>query len=92
MLPLIILHFGGNCMENVSNINWSDLIREEARGINDDDLSEVQSFEEGYVVTQAGVLYKITYHLPKNLVERFDGHNLLFRITKEEAKRKYGID
>ena len=55
-------------MENVSNINWSDLIREEARGINDDDLGEVQSFEDGYVVTQAGVLYKITYHLPKNLV------------------------
>ena len=36
-------------------------------------LGEVQSVEKGYEVTQAGVLYKITYHLPKNLVERFDG-------------------
>jgi hypothetical protein len=52
----------------------------------------VQSVEEDYIFTQAGVLDKVTYHLPKNLVERFDGHNLLFRITKEEAKRKYGID
>mgnify|MGYP001052138647 FL=1 len=79
-------------MENVSNINWNDLIRKEARRINDNDLGEVQSVEEGYIVTQAGVLDKVTYHLPKNLVERFDGHNLLFRITKEETKRKYGSD
>jgi hypothetical protein len=76
-------------MENISNINWNELMGKEARGINDDDLGEVQSVEEGYVVTQAGIVDKITYHLPKNLVERYDGHNLLFRITKEEAKSKY---
>lgn len=49
----------------------------------------MQSVEEGYVVTQAGVADKITYHLPRNLVERYDGHNLLFRITKDEAESKY---
>lgn len=79
-------------MENISNINWNELIGKEARGINDDDLGEVQNVEQEYVVTQAGVVDKITYHLPKNLVERYDGHNLLFRITKDEAKSKYGID
>jgi hypothetical protein len=40
-------------MENLSNINWNDLIGKEVRGINDDDLGEVRSIEEGYVVTQA---------------------------------------
>jgi hypothetical protein len=79
-------------MESISNINWNELTGKEARGINDDDLGEVQSVEQDYVVTQAGVVDKITYHLPKNLVERYDGHNLIFRITKEEAKSKYGID
>jgi hypothetical protein len=79
-------------MESISNINWNELTGKEARGINDDDLGEVQSVEQDYVVTQAGVADKITYHLPKNLVERYDGHNLIFRITKEEAKSKYGID
>ena len=79
-------------MENISNINWKDLMGKEARGINDDDLGEVQSVEDEYVVTQAGIVDKITYHLPKNLVKDYDGHNLLFRITKEEAKSKYGID
>ena len=79
-------------MENISNINWNELMGNEARGINDDDLGEVQRIEDEYVVTQAGVVDKITYRLPKNLVERYDGHNLLFRITKEQAKSKYGID
>jgi hypothetical protein len=79
-------------MESISNINWNELMGKEARGINDDDLGEVQRIEDEYVVTQAGVVDKITYRLPKNLVERYDGHNLLFKITKEQAKSKYGID
>jgi hypothetical protein len=79
-------------MESISNINWNELMGKEARGINDDDLGEVQRIEDEYVITQAGVVDKITYRLPKNLVERYDGHNLLFRITKEQAKSKYGID
>jgi hypothetical protein len=79
-------------MESISNINWNELTGKEARGINDDDLGEVQSVEQDYVVTQAGVVDKITYHLPKNLVETYDGHNLVFNITKEQAKSKYGID
>jgi hypothetical protein len=79
-------------MESISNINWNELMGKEARGINDDDLGEVQRIEDKYVVTQAGVVDKITYRLPKNLVERYDGHNLLFKITKEQAKSKYGID
>ena len=38
---------------------------EEARGINDDDIGEVQRVEKEYVLTQASVVDKITYHLPK---------------------------
>ena len=79
-------------MENIGDINWNELMGKEARGTNDDDLGEVQSVEEGYVLTQAGTVDKITYHLPKDLVKGYDGHNLLFRITKEEAKSKYGVD
>jgi hypothetical protein len=92
MLPFFIINQRKLSMENISNINWSEVVEKEARGINDDDLGEVQSVEDEYVVTQAGVVDKITYHLPKNLVKDYDGHNLLFRITKEEAKSKYGID
>ncbi len=62
------------------------MIKKEARGINDYDLGEVQAMEAETVVTKKGVLDKDKFYLPKNLVEAYDGHNLRFRITKEEAQ------
>jgi hypothetical protein len=66
--------------------------KKEARGINDDDLGEVQGIDQNTVTTTAEVVDKITYHLPKSLVDRYEGHNVWFKITKDEAKAKYGID
>jgi hypothetical protein len=74
-----------------TNIVWDDVIKKEARGLNDDDLGEVQSVESDYVITRAGIADKITYRLTKNLAQGYDGHNLIFSILKDEAKTKYGI-
>lgn len=79
-------------MSNITNVPWTELFKKEARGINDDDLGEVQHIEQDAIVTRAGVVDKITYRLPKNLADRYDGHNVWFKITKDEAKAKYGID
>jgi hypothetical protein len=35
---------------------------------------------------------KKVYKIPKSLVEGYDGHNLLFKVTKDDAKSKYEID
>lgn len=77
-------------MSNIANIQWADVIKKEARGLND--LGEVQSIEQDIIITRAGITDKITYRLPKSLAERYDGHNVWFKITKEEAKARYGID
>jgi hypothetical protein len=79
-------------MSNIANIPWEELIKKEARGINYDDLGEVQALEQDTIVTKAGVVDKITYRLPKSIVDRYDGHNVWFKITKDEAKAKYGRD
>ena len=68
------------------NISCDEMIKKEARGINDYDLGEVQAMEDEKLVTKKGVLDKDKFYLPKNLVEAYDGHNLRFRITKEEAQ------
>jgi hypothetical protein len=47
---------------------------------------------EDIIVIKAGIVDKKLYYLPKRLVERYDGHNFLFRLTKEEAKSQYEID
>ena len=74
-----------------TNIDWNDIIKKEARGINDANLGEVQEIRLDNVITKAGVVDKEVYSIPKNLVERYDGHNLWFRVTKEDAENIYKI-
>jgi len=71
----------------MSNItNWDDIIKKEARGINDYDLGEVHEVEPEIVVTKKGVVDKDKFYLPKSLVERFDGDKVWFSISKEDAE------
>jgi hypothetical protein len=74
-----------------NSIDWNDVIKKEARGINDADLGEVQEIRLDNVITKAGVVDKEVYSIPKNLAERYDGHNLWFRVTKEDAENLYKI-
>ena len=54
----------------MSNItNWDEIIKKEARGINDYDLGEVHEVEPEIVVTKKGVFDNNKFYLPKNLVE-----------------------
>jgi hypothetical protein len=74
------------------NINWNSVIKKEARGINDDDLGEVQSIGPNYVTTMKGVARKKTFYIPKYLVEGYDWHNVWFRISKQELNDKFMRD
>ena len=47
------------------NIDWNEIIKKEARGINDFDLGEVQEIQSDVVVTQKGVLDKDKFYLPE---------------------------
>ena len=66
--------------------NWDDMVKKEARGINDYDLGEVHQVDPEIVVTKKGVVDKDKFYLPKSLVERFDGRKVFFSITKEDAQ------
>jgi hypothetical protein len=71
-------------MENISN--WDEILKKEARGINDYDLGEVNEVLPEIVVTKKGVVDKDKFYLPKKLVERFDGDKVWFSINKEDAQ------
>jgi hypothetical protein len=71
------------------NIYWHDVIKKEARGINDADFGEVQLTIGDTVITEKGIVDKDRFYLPKSLVDRFDGHNLWFKITQDEANNTY---
>jgi hypothetical protein len=66
--------------------NPEDVIKKEARGIEDEsDLGEVQEVGTEYILTKKGAIDGDKFYIPKNLVERFDGHTVWFKLTEEES-------
>ena len=71
------------------NIDWKDIIKKEARGINNEDLGEVQEVTQDYVLVEKGVINKDKYYIPRDLAVGYNGTILIFNIVAEEAKSKY---
>ena len=72
---------------DITDFTSEDITKKEARGLGDDtDFGEVQEILGEYIITQKGNVAKDRFYIPKNLVERFDGDTVYFKITKEEAK------
>jgi hypothetical protein len=69
------------------NIRWDEVLKKEARGVGDYDLGEVDEVQSDTIVTKKGIVDKDKFYLPKNLAERYDGHNLWFNISKEDAQQ-----
>lgn len=72
-----------------STIDWKDVIKKEARGLNDADFGEVQEVSNGLVLTQRGIVNKELFSIPQTLVESYDGKVLRFRISEIEAIDKF---
>jgi hypothetical protein len=76
-------------MSSSDNIEWSQVLKKDARGKDDDDFGEVQEIRQENVITKVGLIDKVTYSIPKSFVDTFDGHVLRFKLTKEEAKTRF---
>jgi uncharacterized protein (TIGR02271 family) len=72
-----------------SSIDWSDVIKKEARGSNGEDLGEVQEVGQDYVLVQRGMINKDKFYIPKDMVESYDGDVLRFSISEEDAKSRF---
>ncbi len=72
-----------------SNIDWNDVLKKEARGLNDEDFGEVQDVSNGYVFVQKGIVNKEKFFIPQEKVESYDGDVLRFGISYDEALSTY---
>ena len=52
------------------NIDWDEVVKKEARGINDADFGEVQLTIGDTIITEKGIADKNRFYLPKNLVDK----------------------
>ena len=71
-----------------SNIQWNDVIKKEARGIDNTEL-EVHEIQGNYIFVQRGIINKEQFYLPKDQAESYDGTVLNFRISKSDLESRY---
>jgi uncharacterized protein (TIGR02271 family) len=72
-----------------ASISWDEIIKKEARGMDDYDLGEVQLVASEDVITEKGTVSTKWYQIPKRLAVEFDGNKLVLKITEEEAELLY---
>jgi uncharacterized protein (TIGR02271 family) len=70
-----------------NNIEWNDVIKKEARGINDEDFGEVQEIQGNYVLVQKGMINKEKFYIPKEQAESYDGDVIKFRFSKKDLSQ-----
>ena len=66
--------------------NWDEIIKKEARGLNDYDLGEVHEVRPDVVVTKKGVVDKEKFYLPRDKVDRYDGDKVYFSVSEQDAQ------
>ena len=74
------------------HIDWNDITKKEARGINNEDLGEVQEVTQDYVLVEKGVINKEKFFIPRDLAVGYNGTILIFDISAEDAKNKFAGD
>ena len=74
---------------NSNIIPWNEVIKKEARGINDEDFGEVQEIQGNYVLIQRGIINTEIFYIPKDQAESYDGSILNFRISESDLIRRY---
>jgi hypothetical protein len=90
---IVILMSNSNNRINIDNeINWEEVVKKEARGIDNADFGEVQEIVYHYILTEKGIINKEKFYLPTELVEGFDEDKLRFNILEEDANEKFRRD
>ena len=68
------------------NINWNNIVGQEARSVDNADLGRVQGLFEPFIVTERGTINKEKFYIPKSVIKRYTDEILFFDITEQQAK------
>jgi hypothetical protein len=69
-----------------ANIPWDEVIKKEARGIDDYDLGEVRQVTSEYVIMHKGIVNTKWFQIPKRLAQEFDGNQTCFESNGKRSK------
>ena len=70
--------------DDSKNIDWNEVVKKEARGIDDADFGEVQMTMGDTVIAEKGIVDKDRFYLPKSLIDNLMG--ILYGLESQRMK------
>ena len=73
-------------------LNWNEIIKKEARSLDDANLGKVQEINETSFIIEKGTKNKDKFYIPRSIPHAYNGSVILLDITEDEAKKKFMTD
>jgi uncharacterized protein (TIGR02271 family) len=73
-------------------LNWDEIIKKEARSLDDANLGKVQEINETSFIIEKGTKNREKFYIPRSIPHAYNGSVILLDITEDEAKKKFMID
>jgi uncharacterized protein (TIGR02271 family) len=73
-------------------LNWNEIIKKEARSLDDANLGKVQEVNETSFIIEKGTKNKEKFYIPRSIPHAYNGSVILLDITEDEAKKKFMTD
>ena len=73
-------------------LNWNEIIKKEARSLDDVNLGKVQEINETSIIIEKGTKNREKFYIPRSIPHAYNGSVILLDITEDEAKKKFMTD
>jgi len=73
-------------------LNWNEIIKKEARSLDDANLGKVQEINETSIIIEKGTKNKDKFYIPRSIPHAYNGSVILLDITEDEAKKQFMTD
>jgi uncharacterized protein (TIGR02271 family) len=73
-------------------LNWNEIIKKEARSLDDANLGKVQEINETSFIIEKGTKNREKFYIPRSIPHAYNGSVILLDITEDEARKKFMID
>jgi hypothetical protein len=80
---------GNNHNDNIFTNNWTDIINQDARSMDDEHLGKVKGLYDPFIVLEKGTINKQKLYIPRSFIDYSSGDEIYFSVTKQEAKDTY---
>ena len=73
-------------------LNWNEIIKKEARSLDDVNLGKVQEINETSFIIEKGTKNREKFYIPRSIPHAYNGSVILLDITEDEAKKQFMTD